>query len=67
MPIMYIKCPVTGKLLSTGIDARDIIPEALDVEDIRCFYCDSVHTWSAIDVVFLKSDAPSLDKSDNQR
>ena len=67
MPIMYIKCPVTGKLLSTGIDARDIIPETLYGQEIRCFYCDQIHTWSAIDVVFLKSIAPGLNKSNNSR
>ena len=59
MPIMYIKCPVTQKILSTGIDAYDIIPETLIAQEISCFYCDQIHTWKAEHVFFLKYHAVS--------
>lgn len=47
MPIMYIKCPLTKELLSTGIDANDIIPEALTPQEVTCYYCNQIHGWKA--------------------
>lgn len=61
---MYIKCPVTGMLLSTGIDTNDTIPETLTSQEITCFYCDNIHTWEATDVIFLTT-AEGKDQLDN--
>lgn len=50
---MYINCPVTGNLLSTGVDVYDIIPENLTSKEVTCYYCDQIHSWKAEDVVFM--------------
>ena len=56
MPLVYIKCPVTGYLVSTNhivadeASMREKINRNVAVE---CSYCQSVHIWNDANGLFL--------------
>lgn len=50
VPVVAIKCPLTGRPLGTGVSP----PEAFDRSELnnnisRCPHCDRAHTWSKSD------------------
>ncbi len=54
MTEILIRCPITGKDLSTGLD---LIPEAFEKADLRnrsvgCPHCGQIHSWSREDAYF---------------
>ena len=53
MPNTYIKCPATGKLISTGIDANEVTPINLSGYVVKCFHCEQAHFWNGQDLIFL--------------
>jgi endogenous inhibitor of DNA gyrase (YacG/DUF329 family) len=63
MDVLLVKCPVTGKEFSTGIetDSRslDLIPDTL--AQSHCPYCGTRHWWSKREAR-LGESGPALDK-----
>ncbi len=56
MPLVYIKCPATGYLVSTNHIVADEISmrETLNRNvAVQCPYCNSVHYWNDANGVFL--------------
>jgi hypothetical protein len=58
MPMVYIKCPVTGNLVPTN----HILPDTQKLEQriarqikIECEYCNGVHIWDDTNGFFLGS------------
>ena len=54
--MIYIKCPVSGINLSTGIEVKDIITEKSRRHETPCYYCEGFHFWNADDVNLPSSD-----------
>jgi hypothetical protein len=60
MPMVYIKCPVTGNLVQTNY----ILPDTNKLEEhinrhvaVDCPYCNGVHIWNDENGFFLGTDA----------
>jgi hypothetical protein len=60
MPMVYIKCPVTGNLVQTNY----ILPDVNKLQEninrhvtVECPYCNSVHVWDDENGFFLGADA----------
>jgi hypothetical protein len=60
MPMVYIKCPVTGNLVQTNY----ILPDTNKLEEhinrnvaVDCPYCNGVHVWNDENGFFLGTDA----------
>jgi hypothetical protein len=58
MPMVYIKCPVTGNLVPTN----HILPDTEKLEKpinrhvkVECEYCNGVHIWDDKNGFFLGS------------
>ncbi len=58
MATLLIKCPKTGKSLSTGFvvseDAFD--PRSFSNNAVGCPHCRQTHTWSGKDAFFEKAN-----------
>ncbi len=56
-----IRCPVTGREFSTGIEtdqrSLDLIPET--VTQSLCPHCGTHHAWSKLDARLCESGAPA--------
>lgn len=54
VPNLYVKCPATGKDISTRIEMdRDALKAAdLSPAPVRCPYCEKDHTWYKSDLFF---------------
>jgi hypothetical protein len=68
MGVLVAKCPMTGKMFSTGIqaDARTVenLPQVLTHSN--CVHCgSSAHSWRPQDAI-LSDDLPSSDWIENQ-
>lgn len=53
MAKLFIKCPVTGKALFTGMD----MPKGMDLSgfvnnSINCQHCGNMHSWDGSDAFF---------------
>jgi hypothetical protein len=54
MPEVLIRCPVTGKDISTGISLKAEVFLKVDLhQSIKCSHCGMQHSWSKDDA-FLK-------------
>lgn len=56
MPLVYIKCPATGYLVSTN----HILPDEASMKQpidrkisVECPYCQEMHTWNDTNGLFL--------------
>ena len=51
--MLMIRCPSTGKLLSTGIamDVATLKTASVTDNSVKCPHCGQLHTWSKNDVV----------------
>ena len=53
MSAIFVRCPVTRKPVSTGVDLKDIDPLLMEPQEMYCIYCDQIHVWVAKDVIFF--------------
>jgi hypothetical protein len=55
MPTLYIKCPSTGKPVSTGISVPlNSDRKGLFQNTVQCPHCKKMHTWDGEEAYFLE-------------
>jgi hypothetical protein len=68
MGVLVIKCQVTGREFSTGIqtDADSLAKMRNEVSSARCPYCLTEHSWRPLDAKLVDA-IPSADWIENQK
>jgi hypothetical protein len=61
MGVLVIKCPVSGREFSTGIqtDADSLARMRNEVSSARCPYCLTQHSWRPLDARLVDAIAPA--------
>jgi endogenous inhibitor of DNA gyrase (YacG/DUF329 family) len=55
MPTLYIKCPTTGKPVSTGMSVPlNFDKKGLSQNSVQCPHCHIMHTWDGPQAFFLE-------------
>lgn len=57
MPMLLIRCPLTGEPVPTGIsmDARSFQTATLSNNSVGCPHCRQVHVWNKEDVLPIQN------------
>jgi hypothetical protein len=55
MGVLFIKCPVTGKAISTGVktDAQGLSQMPNLVQYAHCQHCMTDHAWRPLDAILV--------------
>lgn len=54
MPMLFIKCPKTGKPTPTGMSAGSLSQTGgFKSNSAQCQHCGQMHTWDGKDAFFL--------------
>jgi hypothetical protein len=61
MGVLLVKCPKTGKMFSTGIQAdAETVKNLPEVQTrLRCPHCGTDHLWLPRDAVYTEALAPA--------
>jgi hypothetical protein len=58
MPMLLIKCPVTGKMISTGFSmdkgSFENPTNIMSNNSVRCPHCGQMHTWDKKDATLAE-------------
>jgi hypothetical protein len=60
MPKIMIRCPITGRAVSTGLTTKTILFDSIDADleiPLRCPACLKMHNWRPRDAWIDKADS----------